>query len=325
MLIMRSTLLDVLSEDYILTAKAKGLSTFQILKDHALKNAMLPMVTIIALNLGFTVSGAIQIETVFSWPGLGGAIFTAVGRRDYPVLQGAFLLIAVSVIFANLVADLLYSGPRSADPGGLNSAMEGLRNRDGFRRSLARNQMGMAGLIMIVLVTIMAVFAPLLAPYDPYEVTRVTIDDIYAPPSLEHPLGTDDAGKDVLSSFMYGARVSLIVGFFASLISIAIGGVIGISAGFFGGRVGKHPDALYRHHARHPRIPADYPAGRPDRAQLVEHHPGHRPAGLDGHRRAWCARRRCRSSSANTCCARGPSAPATGISSATTSFPWSCR
>jgi peptide/nickel transport system permease protein len=109
MLIMRSTLLDVLSEDYILTAKAKGMSSFQILKDHALKNAMLPMVTIIALNLGFTVSGAIQIESVFSWPGLGGAIFTAVGRRDYPMLQGAFLLIAVSVIFANLAADLLYS------------------------------------------------------------------------------------------------------------------------------------------------------------------------------------------------------------------------
>lgn len=109
MLIMRSTLLDVLAEDYILTAKAKGISTFQILKDHALRNAMLPMVTIIALNLGFTVTGAIQIETVFSWPGLGGAIFTAVGRRDYPMLQGAFLLIAVSVIFANLAADLLYS------------------------------------------------------------------------------------------------------------------------------------------------------------------------------------------------------------------------
>jgi len=117
MLIMRSTLLDVLSEDYILTAKAKGISTFQILKDHALRNAMLPMVTIIALNLGFTVTGAIQIETVFSWPGLGGAIFTAVNRRDYPMLQGAFLLLAVTVIFANLGADLLYSylDPRIED------------------------------------------------------------------------------------------------------------------------------------------------------------------------------------------------------------------
>jgi len=109
LLVMRSSLMDVLAEDYILTAKAKGLSTFQILKDHALKNAMLPLVTIIAINLGFTVAGAIQIEAVFSWPGLGGAIFEAVNRRDFPVLQGAFLLIAISVVLANLVADLTYS------------------------------------------------------------------------------------------------------------------------------------------------------------------------------------------------------------------------
>ncbi len=109
MLIMRSSLLEVLSQDYILTARAKGLSKFQVLKDHALKNAMLPMVTIIALNLGFTVAGSVQIETVFSWPGLGGAIYEAVGRRDYPVLQGAFLILAVAVIAANLIADLTYS------------------------------------------------------------------------------------------------------------------------------------------------------------------------------------------------------------------------
>ncbi len=108
-LIMRSSLMDVLSEDYILTAKAKGLSMFQILKDHALKNAMLPLVTVIAINLGFTVAGAIQIEAVFSWPGLGSAIVEAVGRRDFPMLQGAFLLIAVAVILANMLADLTYT------------------------------------------------------------------------------------------------------------------------------------------------------------------------------------------------------------------------
>jgi peptide/nickel transport system permease protein len=85
------------------------LSTFQILKDHALKNAMLPIVTIVAINLGFTVAGAIQIETVFSWPGLGGAVFEALNRRDYPVLQGVFLLIAICVVIANLIADLTYS------------------------------------------------------------------------------------------------------------------------------------------------------------------------------------------------------------------------
>jgi len=108
-MIMRSSVLEVLSEDYILTAKAKGLNTFQILRDHALKNAMLPMVTIVALNLGLIVGGAIQVETVFSWPGIGRLMYDAVTQRDYPMMQGIFLLLAISVITANLLADLLYS------------------------------------------------------------------------------------------------------------------------------------------------------------------------------------------------------------------------
>ena len=108
-LIMRSSVVEVLSEDFILTAKAKGMNAFQIFRDHALKNAMLPMVTIIALTLGYTVGGAIQVETVFSWPGIGRLMFEAVQKRDYPVLQGTFLLLAVSVIVANLLADLLYA------------------------------------------------------------------------------------------------------------------------------------------------------------------------------------------------------------------------
>ena len=108
MLIMRSSVLDVFSEDYILTARAKGLSTLRIIRDHALRNAMLPMVTLIALNLGFTVSGAIQVEAVYSYPGLGQLTVEAVSERDYPVLQGAFLLLAVAVVIANLVAELVY-------------------------------------------------------------------------------------------------------------------------------------------------------------------------------------------------------------------------
>jgi peptide/nickel transport system permease protein len=109
LIIMRSSLLETLSQDYVLTAKAKGLTTYQILKDHAFRNAMLPLVTVVALNLGFTVAGAIQIETVFSWPGLGLTVFEAIERRDFPVLQGAFFLLAVCVILANFLADLLYS------------------------------------------------------------------------------------------------------------------------------------------------------------------------------------------------------------------------
>lgn len=109
MLIMRSSILEVLGEDYILTAKAKGMSHWQVLRRHALRNAMLPIVTLIALNLGFTVSGAIYIETVFSYDGLGRMFNTALIKQDYPLLQGAFLLLAVSVIIANLLADVLYT------------------------------------------------------------------------------------------------------------------------------------------------------------------------------------------------------------------------
>jgi peptide/nickel transport system permease protein len=108
-MIMRSSVVEVLSEDYILTAKAKGMTTVQILRDHALKNAMLPMVTMVALNLGYIVGGAIQVETVFSWPGIGRLMYEAVMLRDYPILQGTFLLLAVSVILANLLADICYS------------------------------------------------------------------------------------------------------------------------------------------------------------------------------------------------------------------------
>jgi peptide/nickel transport system permease protein len=117
----------------------------------------------------------------------------------------------------------------------MNEAQETTSFR-GLWRRLGRNKIGVFGLVLLILAIFMAVFAPFLAPYDPYAPVKVTIDDIYAPPSPEHLLGTDDAAKDVLSNFIYGSRVSLIVGFFASFISIFIGGVIGITAGFYGGR-----------------------------------------------------------------------------------------
>jgi peptide/nickel transport system permease protein len=102
---------------------------------------------------------------------------------------------------------------------------------------LRGNWMAWAGIVMLLITIILAVFAPYIAPYDPYANVKVTIMDVYAPPSVQHLLGTDDAGRDVLSNFIYGARVSLIVGFFASFIAVVIGGLIGISSGFFGGKV----------------------------------------------------------------------------------------
>jgi len=106
---MRNSLLDVLTEDYMLTAKAKGFSDNYILKKHAIPNAMLPMITIIAINLGTIIAGTIQIETVFSWPGLGRLMYESLKNRDYPLLQGIFLLVTICVIIANLIADLAYS------------------------------------------------------------------------------------------------------------------------------------------------------------------------------------------------------------------------
>ncbi|MDX6506340.1 MAG: peptide/nickel transport system permease protein [Gaiellaceae bacterium] len=107
-LIVRSAMLETLGEDYVLTARAKGLKPWAILRKHALRNAMLPIATLVALSLGYIVAGAILIETVFSWPGIGRAVYDAVLQRDYPMLQGAFLLLTISVVFCNLVADLLY-------------------------------------------------------------------------------------------------------------------------------------------------------------------------------------------------------------------------
>ncbi len=107
-LYMRNNLIDVMTEDYILTARAKGLDENQVLYKHGLKNAMLPMVTIIAMTFGFLINGATLTETVFTWHGLGRYIFTSLLILDYPVVQAIFMIVAITAILANFVADLLY-------------------------------------------------------------------------------------------------------------------------------------------------------------------------------------------------------------------------
>jgi len=107
-LVMRSSLLDVMGEDYLTTARAKGLREGLVLRKHAVPNALLPTVTLVALNLGFVVSGAITVETVYSWPGLGLLTYDAIRAPDYPLMQGLFLLFTAAIIFANLAADLIY-------------------------------------------------------------------------------------------------------------------------------------------------------------------------------------------------------------------------
>ena len=107
-LIMRSSMVDVLTEDFITVKRATGLPWYRVVRKHAVPNALLPLVTLSAIYFGAVVGGAITIETIFSWPGLGELSFNAINDKDFPVLQGTFLIFSVGVILANLIADCLY-------------------------------------------------------------------------------------------------------------------------------------------------------------------------------------------------------------------------
>jgi peptide/nickel transport system permease protein len=107
--VARASVAEALHMDYVLTAKAKGLSSRTILWRHVLPNALIPVVTVTGYNFGQSLTGAILVETVFAWPGLGSLFISSITNRDYPVLQGIFLFTAVSVVIINLVTDLLYA------------------------------------------------------------------------------------------------------------------------------------------------------------------------------------------------------------------------
>ncbi|MBW2148717.1 MAG: ABC transporter permease [Deltaproteobacteria bacterium] len=105
----RSSMLEVIRQDYIRTARAKGLNEFLVIMRHALKNAMIPVVTIVFLRFGALLGGAVLTETVFAWPGIGWLMIDAIWSRDYPVVQGCILMVAVSFVLINLFTDLLYA------------------------------------------------------------------------------------------------------------------------------------------------------------------------------------------------------------------------
>lgn len=106
--VTRSSMLDVLADDYVRTARAKGLAAWRVILQHALKNALIPTITIVGLQFGALISGSIVVEVVFSWPGLGLLLITALNSRDYPVVQACILSIATAFILVNLIVDVLY-------------------------------------------------------------------------------------------------------------------------------------------------------------------------------------------------------------------------
>jgi len=107
--LVRSTLLDVLSEDYIRTARGKGLSNTVVLFRHALRNALIPVVTVVGLQFGYILGGAVVIETVFAWPGVGLLTIHAIYNRDFPSVQAAVFVLAVSIVLINMIVDMAYS------------------------------------------------------------------------------------------------------------------------------------------------------------------------------------------------------------------------
>ncbi|WP_029138091.1 ABC transporter permease [Nakamurella lactea] len=107
--VARSAMIESLQEDYILTAEAKGLKNGEILRKHVLRNSLPPIITVIGFNFGYCLTGAVLTETVFGWPGIGSLFIQAVTNRDYPVIEGVFVLSAIAVVLVNLIVDLLYA------------------------------------------------------------------------------------------------------------------------------------------------------------------------------------------------------------------------
>jgi ABC-type dipeptide/oligopeptide/nickel transport system permease component len=107
--LVRSGLLDILHEDYVRTARAKGLTDRRVVYGHALRNVLIPLVTVLGLQIGTLLGGAVITETIFAWPGVGTLVYTAINARDYPLIQAAVLLLSACFVFINLAVDLLYA------------------------------------------------------------------------------------------------------------------------------------------------------------------------------------------------------------------------
>ena len=286
----RSAMLQVLSSDYVRTARAKGLSERAVVLKHALRNALTPVITLGALELGTLLSGAVLTEQVFTIPGFGKLIVDSVFNRDYAVVQGVVLVTATAYITLNLLADLAYFvvNPRLR---GLTRATEWLQCFQHARCQPCRARRPVAPRLAAPAragarrwsawrscwsSSCLAVFAPWIAPHDPIATSWGAIRKA---PSAAYWFGTDEIGRDVLSRVIWGTRASLLAG----VVSVSISLLLGVPIGLVGGlsrRRGRWPDLA--HHRRLPGLPVPDPgdrAGRVSRPQPDQRDDRHRRLG----------------------------------------------
>ena len=181
-------MIEELSCDYVRTARAKGLSESAVLFRHAFRNALTPILTILGLQFGTLLAGAIVTETIFSWPGIGRLAVQAIESRDYPLLQGCILLIAVSYVVVNLVTDLV-----------ARWLTRGCDSNEGLRDFLRQSGPGRWGFALTLLLVVLAIAAPWIAPADP---TAQNLAARLLAPVAAHWMGTDELGRDVLSRIL---------------------------------------------------------------------------------------------------------------------------
>jgi hypothetical protein len=230
-------MLEVLSEDYIRTARAKGLSPLRVVGLHALRNAMIPVITTIGLQIGVMLAGAILTETIFSWPGIGKWMVDSVFRRDYPVIQGGLLLIAGIIMVVNLIVDLLYglinrkSGIWIRDDGsGTTQAITAARLRPCWRNSGPFGESRRCHGLFFSIASLIAVF-DVVAPHRPTSSSGMPSAAFWQAGALVSSVLIRWAA--ILSRLIFGSRYSLFIG---DVVSVSLSSAFSACAGYFPAR-----------------------------------------------------------------------------------------
>ena len=244
----RSSMLEVIGSLYVTTAVAKGLPQRVVVTRHAFRNALIPIITIIGLSLPELVGGAVIIETVFSWPGLGNMMVEAVQQRDYPMIMGLSLIVGGlrprgQPPDGRHVRRRRPTGPiqlmatqTQTQPQVVPDVVPGTTTFVGrpverpivrTLRRFAKHRMAVVGVIVIAILVILAIVG------NEAEALKQNLGQANKPPSPEHWWGTDRNGRDILARTLVGGRVSLAVGLVAAVFSTCIGTILGAIAGFY--------------------------------------------------------------------------------------------